>query len=119
MGENILVTQVVPMYDSYASGVLQYREDFSRFFPNEEPGFVSLEGYIVAALLCEALQQVGRYFTMDDVVGALESFSSIELGVGQPLSFHVSDHQASHQVWGSKITADGGFEEVDLKKVRL
>ncbi len=119
IGENILVTQVVPMYDSYASGVLQYREDFSRFFPNEEPGFVSLEGYIVAALFCKALQRVGRYFTMDDVVGALESFSSVELGVGQPLSFHVSDHQASHQVWGSRITAEGVFEEVDLKKVRL
>ena len=99
--------------------MLQYREDFARFFPNEEPGFVSLEGYIVAALFCEALQRVGRYFTMDDVVDALESFSSVELGVGQPLSFHVSDHQASHQVWGSRITADGTFEEVDLKKVRL
>ncbi|OUS01757.1 hypothetical protein A9Q81_09275 [Gammaproteobacteria bacterium 42_54_T18] len=119
IGEDVLVTQVVPMYDSYASGVLQYREDFSRYFPNEEPGFVSLEGYIVAVLLCEALQQVGRYFTMDDVVSALESFSSLELGVGQPLSFHVSDHQASHQVWGSRITAGGAFEEVDLKKVRL
>ncbi len=119
IGEGVLVTQVVPMYDSYASGVMQYREDFFRYFPNEEPGFVSLEGYIVAALFCEALQQVGRYFTMEDVVSALESFSSVELGVGQPLSFHVSDHQASHQVWGSRITAGGVFEAVDLKKVRL
>ncbi len=119
VGENVLVTQVVPMYDSYASGVLQYREDFSRYFPNEEPDFVSLEGYVVAALFCEALQKVGRYFTVETVVGALESLSMVELGVGQPLSFHVSDHQASHQVWGSRITASGAFEEVDLKKVRL
>lgn len=119
IGEGVLVTQVVPMYDSYASGVLQYREDFSRYYPNEEPGFVSLEGYIVAALFCEALQRVGRHFTTEDVVEALESLSSVELGVGQPMSFHVSDHQASHQVWGSRITSGGKFEEVDLQKVRL
>jgi len=39
--------------------------------------------------------------------------------VGQPLSFNASDHQASHQVWGTRITADGQFEAVDLNKVRL
>ncbi|OUS31688.1 hypothetical protein A9Q99_03750 [Gammaproteobacteria bacterium 45_16_T64] len=119
VGEGVLVTQVVPMYDSYASGVLQYREDLARFYPNEEPGFVSLEGYIVAALLCEALEVVGRDFSVEDVVDALESLTLIDLGVGQPLSFSASDHQASHQVWGSKITSGGQFETVDLQKVRL
>jgi len=98
---------------------LQYREDLARFFPNEEPGFVSLEGYIVAELFCEALQRVGRHFSVEEMVDALESFASIDFGVGPLLNFDHSDHQASHQIWGSQITIDGQFTPVDLQKVRL
>src|SRR5262249_38083658 len=53
--EGVIVTQVVPFHGSSATGVLQYREHMAQYSPEERPGFVSLEGYIAAKLLCAAL----------------------------------------------------------------
>jgi len=112
--EDILVTQVVPLYNSYSSGVLKYRADIKRYYPNEEPDFVSLEGYIVAAIFCEALTRSGRYFTEEELVNKLEATKELDLGIGSLISFSPSDHQGSDRVWGSVIMADGSFQNVDL-----
>jgi len=113
--ENILITQVVPLYDSYASGVLKYHNDLSKFFPSEEPNFVSLEGYISASIFCEALVSAGRYFTVEEIVNRLESIKELDLGIGSMISFAASNHQASHRVWGVSIQTDGTFVDVSLK----
>src|SRR5439155_23862621 len=44
--DGVIVTQVVPFFGSGATGVLEYRERLGRYFPAEQPGFISLEGYI-------------------------------------------------------------------------
>lgn len=118
-GAGVIVSQVVPMYDSHASGVLEYQQAMEQYYPNEPLGFVSLEGYVVAKLFSHALRKVGRYFSMEEIINALESMKNVELGIGKPISFSASDHQGSHQVWGTVINQDGKFEALDFDKIQL
>lgn len=115
IGKGILVTQTVPLYTSHASLVIQYREALEKYFPSENPDFVSLEGYIVAKLFCEGLKRAGRYVTTESLVEAFESIKDLDLGIGSELTFTRSDHQASRRVWGTQIKADGSIEDLDLK----
>ena len=70
-------------------------------------------------LFCLALQKSGRYFDVEEVIDRLEAMQDIDLGIGQPLSFSASDHQASHQVWGAVINNEGHFESLDLEKIQV
>jgi serine/threonine protein kinase/ABC-type branched-subunit amino acid transport system substrate-binding protein len=118
-GEGVIISQVVPMYDAYATGVLEYKTAMKNHFPSEPLSFVSLEGYVVAKLFCLALQRAGRYVTTESLIDELEQFDNVDLGIGKPLSFSASDHQASHQVWGTVINHAGKFEALDFDKIKL
>ena len=74
-----------------------------------------MEGYIIAKLYCEGLQRAGRYFTLDSFIESLETIKDLDIGIGSPLAFSKSDHQASHRVWGSQINAQGNIEALDLE----
>lgn len=119
MGSGVIITQVVPMFDGYASGTIAYRNALEKYFPSEEPGFVSLEGYIAASIFIEALQNSGRYFDTESFIGSLESIQDLDLGIGSDISYHPSDHQGSKRVWGTVINAEGKVVELDLKKADL
>ncbi|MBA57161.1 MAG: serine/threonine protein kinase [Pseudomonadales bacterium] len=118
-GEGVIVSQVVPIYDGYSTGVLEYQEAMKQYFPSEPTGFVSLEGYVVARLFCLALENSGRYFDTEEVINKLEKLQNVDFGIGHPLSFSASDHQASHQVWGSVINKDGNYDALDLEKIEV
>ncbi|MCW9018062.1 MAG: ABC transporter substrate-binding protein, partial [Kangiellaceae bacterium] len=113
-GEEVIISQVVPPFNSYATGVLKYREHLKDYYPGENPNFISLEGYIVAQIFTEALTRSGRYFDTETMVEALETLEDFDLGIGTPISFSLSNHQGSHRVWGTKIDKDGGFVSVEL-----
>lgn len=113
-GEGVLISQVVPYYDSYAAGVLQYREAMARYYPNEPTNFISLEGYIIASIFCEALYRAGRQVDTATVIDALHSIEGLDLGIGPSISFGPSKHQASHYVWGVRLGAGGSFEHIHL-----
>jgi ABC-type branched-subunit amino acid transport system substrate-binding protein len=113
--DGVIVTQVVPYYGSSATGVMTYRERLARYFPQERPGFISLEGYIAARVLCTALEKAGRELTTDKLVDALESIHDLDLGVGTQISFGPSQHQGSHKVWATVLDAKGQFQDLDLE----
>src|SRR5262245_32098739 len=46
----VIVTQVVPAVDSYASTVLKYKTALAKYFPGVLPDYVSLEGYVARSL---------------------------------------------------------------------
>jgi ABC-type branched-subunit amino acid transport system substrate-binding protein len=112
--EGVIVTQVVPFYRSSATAVLQYREHLAQFFPEAQPGFVSLEGYIAAKLLCAALDAAGPQLTTDKLVEALEATHNLDFGLGTPLSFGPSEHQASHKVWATILDSNAQFRDLEL-----
>jgi branched-chain amino acid transport system substrate-binding protein len=81
----------------------------------EKPDFISLEGYLSAQLLIEGLKRAGPEFSMESLVDTLESMRGIDLGIGAPMSFGMSEHQASHRIWGTVLDANGQYQPLDLE----
>jgi branched-chain amino acid transport system substrate-binding protein len=113
--EGVVVTQVVPLPTAKATTLLRYQEQLRRHAPGEKPGFLSLEGWIAARLLIEGLLRAGRDVTPDSLVEGLESIRGLDMGLGAPLGFGPSEHQASHAVWGTVIDARGALQPLDLQ----
>jgi ABC-type branched-subunit amino acid transport system substrate-binding protein len=111
---DVVVTQIVPMPTSTAPAMLRYREALRRHAGGEPPGFVSLEGWIVGNLFAEGLRRAGRDLDTDRLVGALEAMRDVDLGIGVPLGFGPTEHQASRKVWGTTIDAQGAIRAIPL-----
>lgn len=112
--EGVIVTQVVPPINSSATGVLRYREALKKHHPSARPSFVSLEGYLAAALFTEGLKKAGEKLTTESLVDALESLRDVDLGTGTLLGFSPSRHQASRKIWGTQLDKSGTFQSLDL-----
>ena len=112
--EGVVVTQVVPPPTSKATTLLKYQEQLKKFAAGEKPSYLSLEGWIAARLLIEGLQRTGRALTTDALIDALEGIRGLDLGLGPPLGFGPSEHQASRMVWGTVLEAKGALAPLDL-----
>jgi hypothetical protein len=107
--EGVMVTQVVPSYESQAAGIVEYRADIDRFNGGSYT-FTSLEGYIAARLFVAGLELTGPLLTTDDLRQTLDSqIEGFDIGIGTLLGFSPTDHQASDTVWLSEIQSDGSF----------
>ena len=111
----IIVTQTVPPLNSYSTLVLQYRAALAQYFGGEAPDYVSLEGYIAAQVLIEALRRAGPQLDTEKTVDALESMNSLDIGIGARISFSRSEHQAIHKVWGTVLDETGKYQPLDLQ----
>jgi ABC-type branched-subunit amino acid transport system substrate-binding protein len=104
-GENVVVTQVVPPYDSDLPVVREYRAALRA----EDISFISLEGFIAAKALVEGLRRSGAHATREIFIDALEQGAAIDLGVGQTFQLGKTRHQISDRVWPTVIK-HGRFE---------
>jgi ABC-type branched-subunit amino acid transport system substrate-binding protein len=104
-GEGVIVTQVVPHFESDAPIVKQYRDALRAIDANAEPTFGSLEGYTAATVLLDALSDIEGSVNRESIVDALESLGDFDLGLGVPLSLAPNDHQASDAVWPTRISS--------------
>jgi branched-chain amino acid transport system substrate-binding protein len=111
----VIVTQVVPAVDGYSSLVLQYKTALAKYFGGEAADYVSLEGYVAAQILVEALKRAGPAPDTEKVVEALEAMRDFDLGLGAMISYGKSEHQGSHKVWGTQLSEDGKYEPVELQ----
>ena len=114
VAEGVIVTQVVPLPQSKSTAVLKYQELLPKHSLGEKPDFVSLEGYLAASLLIEGLKRAGPDFTTESLVDALEGMRGVDLGVGATMAFGMSEHQASHKVWGTMLDASGNFQTLEM-----
>jgi ABC-type branched-subunit amino acid transport system substrate-binding protein len=113
--EGVIVTQVVPHYESKSSAVLKYRAALKKYFPDEQPSFISLEGYLAASLLAEGMQKASDNLTTDTLVEALESIQNLDIGIGAKISYGPSEHQGSHKVWGTVLDKTVHYQILDLE----
>lgn len=111
----VIVTQVVPAVDGYSTFALQYKAALARYFPGEEPNYVSFEGYAAAQVLIEALRRTGAQVDVERLVDTLENMRGLDLGLGAPVSFGRSEHQALHKVWGTQLDESGKYQPIDLQ----
>ena len=49
------------------------------------------------------------------LVDALENTRNLDLGLGVPINFGRSDHQALHKLWGTQLDENGKFQSIDLE----
>jgi len=111
--QGVIVTQVVPHYESAATGVLRYRDALARYHPHQQPDFVSLEGFLVGQLFAEALRRAGRDVDTEKLVDTLEQLRTVDLGIGGELGFSASQHQVSHRVWMTQLDEHGAFGAIE------
>lgn len=101
VGEGVVVTQVVPHYEADLPGVAEFRQDMAA--AGNTPGFISLEGYLAAKIFVEGLKKAGANPDRENIIDALEGLSNLDIGIGVPVSYSKSNHQASHKVWPTVI----------------
>ena len=99
----VIVTQVVPSVDGHSSVVLDYKSALAKYFPGEPPDYVSLEGYVAGSILVEALKRNGLQLDAERLVDSLENLRDFDMGLGTPVSFGRTEHQAVHKVWGTEL----------------
>jgi ABC-type branched-subunit amino acid transport system substrate-binding protein len=111
----VIVTQVVPAIDGYASAVLKYRDALAKYQDGAAPDYVSFEGYVDGSLLLEGLRRAGPQPKTEKLVDGLESIRNFDMGLGTLISLGPSDHQGSHKVWGTQLNLQGRYEPIDLQ----
>ena len=107
--EGVVITQVVPHFESDLPLVAAYRRDLLEHDPRAEPGFVSLEGYIVARIFVEGLRRAGPLVDRESIIDALLGIHHFDIGLGTPIHFSEESYQASQSVWPT-IIRNGRFE---------
>ncbi len=116
--DGVVVTQVVPHYESTLVGVERYRAQLRRYFPAESPGFVSLEGYLAARLFVEmlrhSLEAGGGRLDREIFLESFAEVGEVDLGIGERLSFSSDDHQGSSRVWGTHLDSDASYRDLGL-----
>src|SRR5947207_2319960 len=75
----VIVTQVVPAVSGYSSAVLEYKTALSKYFPGETPDYVSLEGYVAATVLIDALKKTGAQLDTEKLIDTLENTRNLDL----------------------------------------
>lgn len=112
--EAVLITQVVPDFSSNATGLIEYRDHLRAFDPNLRPGFVSLEGYVVARLFVEGLLRNGPVIATEDLIDTFETMDDIDIGIGTTYAFSASQRQATNKVWATQLDDACRPEPFDL-----
>lgn len=111
----VIVTQAVPDVGGYSSLVLEYKSALAKYFGGEAPSATSLEYYVAARVLIEALKHAGPQLDTEKLVDAFEAMHGLDLGLGTPISFGKSEHQGLHKVWGTQLNESGKYEPIDLQ----
>jgi ABC-type branched-subunit amino acid transport system substrate-binding protein len=116
--KNVIVTQVVPNFESNLPVVESLRRDLNKYFPEIDPGFISLEAYIVAKIFVEALFSIQGNIERESLVDSLHELSNLDIGLGLNISYSKHQHQAVHKVWPMMIK-DEKFISVDWKNLNI
>ncbi|MGC1416939.1 MAG: ABC transporter substrate-binding protein [Candidatus Acidiferrum sp.] len=89
--EGVVITQVVPpYYMTEQKSVALYRRELGKYFPSEQPNFVSLEGFVDAMVMVEGLKRAGKDLTREGLIRAIESIHDHDLGLGPQLKLNYS-----------------------------
>ncbi len=115
----LINSQVVPSYDDLSlPAVVEYRALMDRYKPQvpeavrdtgyalQKYSFISLEGFVNAKVVVEALRRAGPSPTRAQLRQALESLHNIDLGIGAPLTFTAERHQGLDSVYFTRVEGE-------------
>ena len=111
-GAGTVVTQVVPFpKDASVPVVARYQAALKAVGAEVEPGFVSLEGYLVGRAMVAALEKIDGEPTRKSFVEAVQKSGGFDLG-GFKLTYSAASNRGSDQVFLTVIQSDGTFKAV-------
>ena len=112
-GAGVVITQVVPFpKDSAIPVVGRYQASLKASAPDAQPGFVSLEGYLVGRAIIAALEKVNGEPTRKALIEAVQKAGTVDLG-GFKLTYSDSSNRGSDHVFLTMIQPDGSFKAID------
>lgn len=112
-GEGVIVSQVVPFpWDDSVPLVKAYQAALKAVDAEAEPGFVTLEGYLVGRLAIEALKSAGQELDRAKFMETFASVGSFDFG-GVKMGFAKDDNQGMDDVFLTVIQKDGSFKPVE------
>jgi len=112
---NVIISQVVPLpWNSSHPAVKEYQEIFKKYFPHESFGFVSLEGFLSAKLVVNALELAGKDLTRENFISAFEHLK-VDTIDGFEISMDSTEHQALNNVYITKYE-NGKF--IQIKEIQ-
>ncbi|MBF0622394.1 MAG: ABC transporter substrate-binding protein [Magnetococcales bacterium] len=95
----VVVTQVVPHFNSDLPLVKEYRADLNYASTRNVASFGSLEGYLAMRVIEKATAKAEQPLTRETLVELIEGLGAFDIGLGVPMSLSADQHQASHTVW--------------------
>lgn len=101
---SVIAAQVVPDPTDAGSTFEAYRSALAIHAPTEAPNRISLEGYFAGRLLGEAIAAAARPVGREAVADSLENSPAIDLGGGREVRFDRDTHQATHDVWLTRLS---------------
>lgn len=111
-GEGVIVSQVVPFpWDQSIPLVKSYQDALKAHDGKAEPGFVTLEGYMVGRLVIMALSEMGQDVTRKGLTDTIARVGGFDLG-GVTLTYGKGDNQGMDKVFMTEIQADGSFRPI-------
>ncbi len=109
-GPGVAISQVVPPVTKASVPVVaEYREAAEKLLNRKDYSFTSLEAYIGAKVLVEAIRRAGPRITRESFMQALDSMSGYDTG-GFIVGFSPKDHNGSSFVELTIIGKDGTFK---------
>ena len=112
---DLIDSQVVPSPDEVKYPLVA---SYRAHVPQDAQGFISLEGWLNAAVVSEALKRAGPSPSRADFIKAMESLSGWDPGLGAKLEFSATQHQGMHKVWLTK-TVQGRWVREDVPGAAL
>src|SRR5579872_7187808 len=113
IGTGVVITQVVPFPKDTAIPVVgRYQASLKASAPDAQPGFVSLEGYLVGRAIIAALEKINGEPTRKSLIEAVQKAGTFDLG-GFKIAYSDSNNRGSDHVFLTVIQADGSFKAVD------
>lgn len=109
-GTGVVVTQVVPFPEDGSIPVVAAYQKAIKAVPNAEPGFVSLEGYLVGRLVIMGLEKIGGEPSRKALLDALSN-GTYDLG-GVKLTYGANDNQGSDEVFLTVIDKPGHVKAI-------
>ena len=106
----VIVATVVPPYARMSLAVVnEYRAAMEKYVARKDFSFTSIEAYLAAKVMVEALRRAGPRLTRDGFLLALDGMSSYDTG-GYAVAFGPRNHNGSSFVELTIIGKDGSFK---------
>ena len=101
------MSQVLPApTKTHLRVIADYQKHLKESDAEAKPNYTSLESYIAARVLVEAMRRAGAGASPERIVAALDGMASFDLG-GYEIGFTATNHNGSRFVDTAVVTAGG------------